>query len=334
MPGPWDGPIRTVAVDSTSFRFATLSDHLEAGQIEFRAAADYRSLWFEIESWARSGDRISDLLYDRLRISKEVQLHMWSSVLRRVVGLTEGKMEGGLVITTRLVPEQALPGSSSVDGVDRCRLEGLHDLAERRLNFDPTVLVQRPDERGWHYDDLVEPLPAEAPGPPVDGGSWQVARELMDSYQLADPGVVTATYDKSAPLAGRDILLRISFKGLPLWVGVRVGDDYEETRDVEGRQVRIFGWSYDTLDGHFEEGRMHYELWKWLDRGDVEFHLRAVSRPARSGPLASRLGFRLFGRTQQLRFYRQVCRRVRRLTAAQLEPERAATTSVSGEWRG
>src|SRR6201996_698730 len=116
MPGPWDGPVRIIAVEPTSFRFATLPDHLEAGQIEFRARADYRSLWFEIESWARSGDQLSDLLYDHLRISKEVQLHMWSSVLRRVVGLTEGKMEGGIVIVTRLVPEEALP---SEDGETR-----------------------------------------------------------------------------------------------------------------------------------------------------------------------------------------------------------------------
>jgi hypothetical protein len=90
MPGPWDGPVRVTAADATSFRLATLPGHLEAGQIEFRARSDYRSLWFEIESWARSGGWLSDLFYSRLRISKEVQLHMWSSVLRRGVGLTGG----------------------------------------------------------------------------------------------------------------------------------------------------------------------------------------------------------------------------------------------------
>jgi uncharacterized protein (UPF0548 family) len=323
MPGPWDGPVRIVAADSTSFRFATLPGHLEAGQIEFRAGADYRSLWFEIESWARSGDRLSDLLYDHLRISKEVQLHMWSSVLRRVVGLTEGKMEGGLVIITRLVPERVLPDADAEAKADRGRSKRLEDLGERELNFDPAELDDHPDEHGWHHDDMVEPLPTEPSGEPVDGGSWQVARTLMDAYQLADPKVVTATYEEDAPLAGRDMLLRISFKGLPLWVGVRVGRDYEETREIEGRQVRVFGWGYDTLEGHFEEGRMYYELWKWLDSGEVEFHLRAVSRPARDGSPLIKFGFRLFGRTQQLRFYRQVCRRVRRLTEAQLETERA-----------
>jgi hypothetical protein len=40
MPGPWDGPVRVVAADSTSFRLATLDSHLEAGQIEFRARSD------------------------------------------------------------------------------------------------------------------------------------------------------------------------------------------------------------------------------------------------------------------------------------------------------
>jgi uncharacterized protein (UPF0548 family) len=328
MPGPWDGPVRIIDARPTSFRFATLSGHLEAGQIEFRARADHRSLWFEIESWARSGDRLSDLLYARLRISKEVQLHMWSSVLRRVVRLARGRMEGGIVIVTRLVPEESLPVSDAAAAVRDRGSARLVGLADRRPNFHPDDLGGGADESAWHHDDMVEALPSEPSGPPVEGGSWQVARALMDGYQLADPGVVTATYDRSAPLAHRDMLLRISFKGLPLWVGVRTGQDLEETREVDGREVRVFGWSYDTLEGHFEEGRMFYELWKWLDTGDVEFHLRAVSRPARVGSPLIRLGFRLFGRTQQLRFYHQVCRRVRRLTEAQLETERAARSQA------
>jgi len=321
MPGPWDGPVRVVAAGPTSFKLATLPGHLEAGQIEFRTSCDYRSLWFEIESWARSGDRLSDLLYDHLRISKEVQLHMWSSVLRRVVGLTAGTMEGGIVITTRIVPADQLPGAGGDD--DGRRAGRLAALAERRPNVDPATIETHAGDEGWRHDVMVEALPSEGSGPPRAGGSWEVAREIMDSYQLADPAVVTASYDEEGPLAGRDMLLRISFKGLPLWVGVRVGDDYEESREVDGREVRVFGWSYDTLEGHFEEGRMFYELWKWLDSGAVEFHLRAVSRPARDGPLPIRIGFKLFGRTQQLRYYRQICRRLRRLTEAELETRRA-----------
>jgi hypothetical protein len=86
---------------------------------------------------------------------------------------------------------------------------------------------------------------------------------------------------------------------------------------------------------------MHYELWKWLDTGSVEFRLHAFSRAAKTGPLLLRTGFRLFGRTHQLRFYRQICRRARRLTEAQLEThasplerglEAERASIVQGKW--
>jgi hypothetical protein len=103
MPGPWDGPVRVVERTPTSFRFATLDGHLEAGQIEFSARDDGPMLEFRIESWARAGDRLSNLLYDRLRMSKEVQLHMWTSVLERVAKLAGGRVTGGIEIRTRRV---------------------------------------------------------------------------------------------------------------------------------------------------------------------------------------------------------------------------------------
>jgi len=117
IPGPWDGPVRVVDVSATSFRLATLVGHLEAGQIEFRAGsatadgqlsqaeATEAPLTFEIEAWARSGDRLSRVLYERARMAKEVQLHMWTSVLERVVRLSGGRMTGGVVIDTRRVDD-------------------------------------------------------------------------------------------------------------------------------------------------------------------------------------------------------------------------------------
>jgi hypothetical protein len=262
-------------------------------------------------------------VYTRLRISKEVQLHMWSSVLRRVVGLAEGKMEGGIVITTRRVDPELLPLPGTDEPPPRKVPSKVSALAEREVNFDASRVDEFAGDPDWRNDDLVERLPEEGSGPPEDGGSWEVGREIMDSYQLADPRIVTALYDVEAPLAGRDMLLRIHFLGLGFDVAVRIGDVYEEDLEIDGRPARVFGWDYRTLEGHFEEGQMHYEIWKWLDSGDVEFHLRAVSRPARSGPFFLRTGFRLVGRPNQLRFYRQICRRMRRLTEAQLETNRA-----------
>ena len=103
MPGPWDGPVRVIEVSARSFRFMTLAGHLEAGQIAFRVEGDHERMRFEIESWARSGDRLSNLLYDRMRMSKEIQLHMWTSFLERVIRMSGGQRDGGLRIDTRRV---------------------------------------------------------------------------------------------------------------------------------------------------------------------------------------------------------------------------------------
>lgn len=107
MPGPWDGPVRTIEVTPNAFRFATLSGHLEAGQIEWRADDGGGWLEFQIESWARAGDRLSAILHDKLLMAKEVQLHMWSSVVERVARVSEGKLVGGVEIVTRRVPPSA-----------------------------------------------------------------------------------------------------------------------------------------------------------------------------------------------------------------------------------
>jgi len=105
MPGPWDGPVRVTEMTDTSFRLATLDGHLEAGQIEFRAARADGFLQFEIESWARSGDRLSNVLYTHLRMAKEVQLHMWTSFLEQVCRLAGGRLTGGVEIISRKVDD-------------------------------------------------------------------------------------------------------------------------------------------------------------------------------------------------------------------------------------
>ncbi|HUN36888.1 MAG TPA: DUF1990 family protein [Trebonia sp.] len=104
MPGPWDGPVRVVHRDERSFRLATLRGHLEAGEIEFRAAPDGDALYFEIESWARAGDRVSAVLYNKLRLAKEIQLNMWSHFCVRAAILAGGRPQGGVTIRTRWLP--------------------------------------------------------------------------------------------------------------------------------------------------------------------------------------------------------------------------------------
>jgi hypothetical protein len=107
MPGPWDGPVRVVDRTPTSFRLATLDGHLEAGQIEFRVEPDDAGVRFTIESWARSGDQLSRIMYQRLHMAKEVQFHMWTSFLERVAKLAGGRLRRGIDAETRVVDDES-----------------------------------------------------------------------------------------------------------------------------------------------------------------------------------------------------------------------------------
>jgi hypothetical protein len=91
LPGPWNGPVRVVEADDDHFSLVTLRGHMEAGQITFSASENERG-WtvFAIESWARCGDELFDLLYHRLSIARELQLHMWAHFCERVVQLAGG----------------------------------------------------------------------------------------------------------------------------------------------------------------------------------------------------------------------------------------------------
>jgi uncharacterized protein (UPF0548 family) len=193
-------------------------------------------------------------------------------------------------------------------------LDALH---EKALNFTP-----EPEEKlraeGWKIDRYCQPLPKEPPGPPLANGSWEVARGLMHDYEFADPAIIRAVYHPDEPLEHRDMLLEARFYGLRFHVGVRIGGVRDETVDEGGRPVRIWGWNYRTLQGHFEMGQMEYEVWKWLDSGEVEFRIRRYSRPAHVRNPLVRLGFRIFGRHKQVEFAKRACRRMACLTAEEL----------------
>jgi hypothetical protein len=59
-------------------------------------------------------------------------------------------------------------------------------------------------------------------------------------------------------------------------------------------------------------------LYKWRDDGAVEFRLHADWRASDDGAPWIRLGFHLFGRREQVRFYLLCCERIARLTAQEL----------------
>ena len=153
----------------------------------------------------------------------------------------------------------------------------------------------------------------------------------MRAYEFADPEIVRAVYRPDSPLAGRDMLLEVRFWGLRFRFGVRVGGVIDETRTVEGRDVRVWGWDYATLQGHLEMGQVDYEVWKWLDTGAVEFRIHVVSRAGRIGNPIVRLGFRLFGRRRQVRFARRACERMACLVAGEPAVPTAGEIRIGAE---
>jgi uncharacterized protein (UPF0548 family) len=185
-------------------------------------------------------------------------------------------------------------------------------LRGRGLNYDPEA--PHPPDEGWRIDDYCEPLPREAPGPAENGGPFAIAQTLLRAYKVADPDIVRAYYDEAAPLEGRDMLLELRFLFFRTYAGCRVGEVTDETRMIDRRPVRVWGWPYRTLEGHVEQGEMSWEVWKWLDTGDVEFRIHSYSRLTAAANPFTRLAMRLVGQRERRRYLSSACRRIGQLT--------------------
>src|SRR5918999_2336621 len=196
----------------------------------------------------------------------------------------------------------------------------LNDLRRREVNFDPGELEHAAGPR-WRIDHYRQALKTEPPGPPVEGGSWHIARRLVESYEFVDPALVRAFYDPNDSPEERPMLLEIDFWGLRIYVGVRSDGIVDEICDEAQGPARVWTWSYRTLEGHFEMGQIDYQVRKWLESGEVEFRIHAVSRTANVNQLVVRVGFRVFGRRKQIEFAPNACKRMVDLTSAVLNGE-------------
>jgi uncharacterized protein (UPF0548 family) len=191
-------------------------------------------------------------------------------------------------------------------GTDR---ELVDDLAHRPVNYDESAAPPHVTA-GWHQDRWALELGHEAPGEPEPGGLLRTADDLVNSYEFSDPRIVRAAYRYPGDLVGRDMLLEGRFGVLRFLMGVRITGAHDEVVDGPNGPERVIGWSYQTLAGHLEEGLLTYQLAKELKTGRVEFRILAYSRRARIRNPLFALGFRLFGRRTQLRFYRHALRKL------------------------
>ncbi len=187
----------------------------------------------------------------------------------------------------------------------------LEELARLPVNYDPADGPVGRDDPRWHVDDGYAVIGHECPGPPEPDGLWARAGSIVRDYGFTDHRRLRGAYRASAPLLGRDMLLEGRFAVLRFHLGVRVTDLVDTERDGH----RVWGWSYETLAGHLEQGRLTYLVDKDMASGEVTFWIRAFSRRAPVPNPFYRFGFALFGRAVQLGFYHSAGQRIRELVA-------------------
>lgn len=168
------------------------------------------------------------------------------------------------------------------------RLERLRSL-ER--NFSDPV-DQMTTERGWnqYYSEAV--VAHESPGVPKEEGPFQRGKDAVANYQFSDPSIVVGHFDPDVPLLGRHMLLEMRvLRTLHYLGGVVVGAVRSEVADGK----TVFGFRYDTLEGHIEKGIEWFLLTKDHETGDIRFRIEAAWRPGQFPNWWSRLGFSVVG---------------------------------------
>jgi len=320
--GPWDGPVRATEVTPTSFSFVTLEHHLEAGEIQFRLVdhPDRKdAIRFEIRSWSRSKDVNVHLAYYWAGVAKIAQTMLWIFWSNRVRVVSGGRAVGPISVLTHTVPLDEQKEAQTLNPTYKQYTSRIDGYRAAKLNFDPSKRAEYLESAGWHIDNYQVGLPSEAPGKPVPGGSFESAKQVMQNYEFPDPGLVTGVFVPDDPFNERVMLIRARFLVFTFMFGVKISDVIDEERTDEKRgKAQVWGYSYRTLEGHFEMGEITFQVWKFEQTGEVEFRIHAYSKVGYISNPAYRIGFRIFGRGLQVRFSQTALVRMQQLVLARM----------------
>lgn len=181
-------------------------------------------------------------------------------------------------------------------------------MIEARATTGPLRRGAAP-EAGWfrHHSEAV--VARERPGSPLANGPFERGRALLTNYVFSDPRLVEAHFDPDAPLLGRPMLLELKAYGLRYLCGVVV----EDVREERTHEKSVFGYRYDTRQGHIESGCEWFLLTKSHETGDVILRIEAWWQLGNFPNWWSRLGFDLVGRRSQRAWHRLAHLRMRRL---------------------
>ena len=172
------------------------------------------------------------------------------------------------------------------------RLALLHGVGR---NFPEPVeeIGHLPGWSGYSSESVIARVHS---GPPEPEGPFERGRIAIANYEFSDPRIVIAHFDPDVPLEGRRMLLEMrALRALHYLGGVVIGAVRSETGGGES----VFGFRYDTLEGHIEQGAEWFLLTKDHASGDLRFRIEASWRPGQFPNWWSRLGFALVGRRYQ-----------------------------------
>jgi uncharacterized protein (UPF0548 family) len=165
-----------------------------------------------------------------------------------------------------------------------------------RVNFD-AIEEEMTGERGWHHYHSEALIANEAEG----DERFTRARVALANYKFSDPGIVRAHFDPAEPLLGRRMLLEIQVLGLRYLCPAVVNRVREEPD--------LFGFRYDTLDGHIESG-VEWFLLTRDDRGEIRFRVEARWRKGQFPNWWSRVGFIVLSGHYQRKWHRRAHHRL------------------------
>jgi uncharacterized protein (UPF0548 family) len=184
--------------------------------------------------------------------------------------------------------------------------ERLAALAALPLNFS-AEFSEMTTKNGWTVDGSDSALGFEVAGPPAEDGLFERAMQGITRYVFSDPRIVQAYFNPALPLPGRNMLLELKVFPFHFLAGVRV---HEVQRESDDRRT-IFGFRYDTLEGHIERGAEWFVLTKDHSTGEVRFRIEARWRLGDLPAWWMRLGFTLFGEPIRTMWRNRASRRLR-----------------------
>ena len=180
----------------------------------------------------------------------------------------------------------------------RQRLDALADTPRNFTALDHEMTAQE----GWNNYFMESVIARDEPG---DVTRFDQAARAVVNYRFSDPRIVRAYFDPAAPLLGRRMLLDVQALGLHYLCPVVVN----AVRDEEQDDGRVFGFRYDTLEGHIETG-VEWFLLRKAPTGEIHFRIDAIWRRGQLPNWWSRIGFTLLVKRYQREWHRRAQRRM------------------------